>query len=732
MNKVAIYGSGGHSRVVREILVACGFEVAETYDDHPERRHFASKDVKPGLRLVGLENFEQPELPILIAIGNNVERSELSRMLQTSFVTAIHPTATISPTAAIGEGTVIHHDSVVQANTRIGRHVLINTAASIDHDNTIGDFAHISPQVALSGHVEVGEGTHVGIGACVTPSVKIGKWCKIGAGAVIIKDVPDYSTVVGNPGRVIKCQVPQGVEVELPSTEFDVAFIGSGVSTSFTILRLLDGLKPDDKTLRIAVIEKDREFHTGIPYGQRSQNSLLISPLDDFLPTQERQTFLDWLTINKSWVFEEFRAEAGALSNEWLEDNAALIDNDNWGPLYLPRTIFGRWIRERMHYAMESARVKGLIEYQLINDEALNTTPCDDGYELQLGDGTIQAEQVVLAVGGPTVTPRLNTGTPDVNNCLIEDPYFPSQTEVLNRIRGCIAKRDRKIRILVIGANASAIEMIYRLNDKPEFDDHIAQYIVLSPRGQLPHRMGAKSIDDLPLPNLTALGDKCELDQSALKAHAILDNASADINLLEESGYSMAQTLSPVLQAVMGLVNRLSPAEKLNWANHGGNALGRLQRRAGPAYLDAIVGLQVTGRLELVAGSFESVKCDGDEGYLVEADPGTGELPDDMAELFDVIVNCAGGASVVGEGSPPLLSTMVDNKVIGLTPSGQGIEVNDNFEAAEKLFVMGPFLSGNMVRDKPIWHMEHAGRIGNLAAELATEILAGIKSPSNR
>jgi acetyltransferase EpsM len=52
--------------------------------------------------------------------------------------------------------------------------------------------------------VQVGEGTHIGIGACVVQGIKVGKWATIGAGAVIIKDVPDYAVVVGNPGRIIK------------------------------------------------------------------------------------------------------------------------------------------------------------------------------------------------------------------------------------------------------------------------------------------------------------------------------------------------------------------------------------------------------------------------------------------------------------------------------------------------------------------------------------------------
>ena len=46
--------------------------------------------------------------------------------------------------------------------------------------------------------------TAIGIGAIIIPETSIGKWVTIGAGAVVIRDVPDYAVVVGNPGKIIK------------------------------------------------------------------------------------------------------------------------------------------------------------------------------------------------------------------------------------------------------------------------------------------------------------------------------------------------------------------------------------------------------------------------------------------------------------------------------------------------------------------------------------------------
>lgn len=209
--KVRIYGAGGHSLVIKEVLLLNNYTVTKTFDDKPESVHHASKQVAMGARK-NLSDFPHEGDPVIIAVGINSERAEIAQFLKCSFERAIHKLAIISETATIGVGTVVFAGAIIQANTKIGKHVIINTGASVDHDNVIGDYAHISPKVALCGHVEVGEGSHVGVGAVVIPKVKIGKWCTIGAGTIILKDVPDYCTVVGNPGKIIKIHKPNDIK----------------------------------------------------------------------------------------------------------------------------------------------------------------------------------------------------------------------------------------------------------------------------------------------------------------------------------------------------------------------------------------------------------------------------------------------------------------------------------------------------------------------------------------
>ena len=109
----------------------------------------------------------------------------------------------VSKYAVIYEGTVIMRGAIVNSGVEIGKHVIINTASSVDHYCKIEDFVHIAPNSTLCGNVFVGVGTLIGAGSVIKPGIRIGDWCTIGVGAVILKDIPDYSVVVGNPGRII-------------------------------------------------------------------------------------------------------------------------------------------------------------------------------------------------------------------------------------------------------------------------------------------------------------------------------------------------------------------------------------------------------------------------------------------------------------------------------------------------------------------------------------------------
>ncbi len=131
--------------------------------------------------------------------------SQISR-----FLTGIE----IHPGATIGRRCFIDH----------GMGVVIGETAEI------GDDVLLYQGVTLGGtgneqgkrHPTIGNNVVIGTGAKVLGSIKIGNHVKIGAGSVVVHPVPDYSTVVGIPGRIVRTRaMSAGVleHGELPDPE---------------------------------------------------------------------------------------------------------------------------------------------------------------------------------------------------------------------------------------------------------------------------------------------------------------------------------------------------------------------------------------------------------------------------------------------------------------------------------------------------------------------------------
>lgn len=190
-----LYGASGHGKVIKDIIEAQGGDVEGFVDDNPELSCYCGKPVSHNAD--GLS-------PIIVSIGDNKTRKIIVEKLSCSFGIAIHPSAIISPSAKIGEGSVVMPGAIINADVVIGKHCIINTGASIDHECVIGDYCHIAPHVALCGQVHVGKGTLVGVGASVIPCINIGEWCIVGAGAVVVEDVPDHEIEVGIPAKILK------------------------------------------------------------------------------------------------------------------------------------------------------------------------------------------------------------------------------------------------------------------------------------------------------------------------------------------------------------------------------------------------------------------------------------------------------------------------------------------------------------------------------------------------
>lgn len=116
---------------------------------------------------------------------------------------------------AVGDHVWVWHFSILDAQdgliidegVQIGAWVGIFTHGSEKAIRLLGSrFVHIPSRSRpgyTRGAVRIGAYSFIGAGSVILPGVTIGKGCLIGAGTLVIRDVPDSSIVVGQPGKVV-------------------------------------------------------------------------------------------------------------------------------------------------------------------------------------------------------------------------------------------------------------------------------------------------------------------------------------------------------------------------------------------------------------------------------------------------------------------------------------------------------------------------------------------------
>lgn len=215
MNNVVygVYGASGFGREVMPILKRqadmCSGEGEFVFIDDA----LASK-VANGYSVVSFEDFVNKTHTIkkvAIAIANSKIREALSLKLVLANIQVANVKATtvdILDEVEIEDGYILCPHVTLTSNIKIGKSFHANLYSYVAHDCIIGDYVTFAPSVKCNGNVIIENHAYLGTGAIIKQGrpnkpIVIGEGAIIGAGAFVTKSVAPYTTVIGNPARLL-------------------------------------------------------------------------------------------------------------------------------------------------------------------------------------------------------------------------------------------------------------------------------------------------------------------------------------------------------------------------------------------------------------------------------------------------------------------------------------------------------------------------------------------------
>ena len=205
---IILLGSGGHAKVVLDLLLEAHFTVQGiTTSDPIVLRESAWR----GIPVLGDDEVLAYYPPEKYALANGIGSVEIPTVRMQvyqnmkekgySFPPLIAPCAIVKASAVIGEGAQIHAGAIVQTDSVVGENAVVNTRAVVEHECIIGKHDHVATGAILCGQVTLGSCVHVGAGATIRQCITIAGNVCIGAGAVVTCAIDTPGIYCGVPAR---------------------------------------------------------------------------------------------------------------------------------------------------------------------------------------------------------------------------------------------------------------------------------------------------------------------------------------------------------------------------------------------------------------------------------------------------------------------------------------------------------------------------------------------------
>jgi uncharacterized NAD(P)/FAD-binding protein YdhS len=448
-----------------------------------------------------------------------------------------------------------------------------------------------------------------------------------------------------------------------------ITIIGGGASGTLLAINLLK--QQSDVRLEINLVEKRTVIGGGVAFSTEEDVHLLN------VPAAKMGAFADDV--------EHFY--------KWLQENEF-----SYGPSdFVPRRIFGRYLREQLDIARDSAAENAQLN--LFDDEAIDITFDQGKAQVHLISGDmIYSEKVVLAFGNflpphPSVSDRSFT----ISGKYFQDPWNP---EVFERI-------DSSDSVLIVGTGLSMADVTMQLNKL----GHTGPINAISTRGLLPavHKLG------FTYPSFY------EEIQGVTRITDILKTVRKHIAKAEADSSdwrAVIDSLRPVTQQIW---LDLPLAEKRYFMQHLSRYWNVARHRMPPDAALVIDELRGMGQLRILKGRLQKIAVKDTGGFdiqytLIEAEHHI---------HADAIVNCIGSESKFDQLDSRLVSNLMnkghircDDLRFGLDSTSDGHLIASDGSPGSVLFTLGTALKG------VLWESTAIPEIRSQADHLAQKLSA--------
>jgi len=229
--KQIIYGIFGAGGFGREVMPVARQMLENSSNSHPKKyelffvnEEFAEPKVVNGHKLINKQDFislQADQKYFNIAISNYKVRERIStEMIQSKIYpfTIKAANTVVMDENKIGPGAILSPFTTITSNAKIGNYFHSNIYSYVAHDCIIGDFVTFAPNVHCNGNVIIEDYAYIGTGAIIKhgteeKKIKIGKGAIIGMGAVVTKNVPPFTTVIGNPASELKQKINHNARI---------------------------------------------------------------------------------------------------------------------------------------------------------------------------------------------------------------------------------------------------------------------------------------------------------------------------------------------------------------------------------------------------------------------------------------------------------------------------------------------------------------------------------------